>query len=281
MIKKILFLTVLAVFTFLNSVPAISAESDLTSNAVEYICTKAREGKKTRLAVYNFTDDAGDTSPETKGYSTKIMALILDKKEFKVIDPERVPEIIDEQEKGLTGLVDPETAAETGKMIGADALIFGISGSESLQVRIIDAATGEVIGATLEVSGGKTKINNDDFKSPESKKKFISYEFERSLRPIYKKNPMFYLYLTANSQEESELNESFPMAMNKLKHRITEKDNKKNQRFGKRRKRLAEFRNENPGFDKRIRESRANLIELLKDKKNNKREKLGKRNRLK
>ncbi|PKL16777.1 MAG: hypothetical protein CVV49_14490 [Spirochaetae bacterium HGW-Spirochaetae-5] len=281
MIKKILFLPVLAVFTILNSAPAISAEPDLTSNAVEYICTKAREGKKTRLAVYTFTDEAGDTSSETKKYSTKIMALILDKKEFKVIDPERVPEIISEQEKGLTGLVDPETAAETGKMIGADALIFGISGSGSLQVRIIDAATGEVIGATLEVHDGKMKINNDDFKSPESKKKFISHEFERSLRPIYTNNPMFYLYLTANSEEEAELDNSFPMAMKKLKQRITEKDNKKNQKFEKRRKRLAEFRNENPGFDKRIRESRANLIESLKDRKDNKRGKAGKRKNLK
>ncbi|MCK7516160.1 MAG: hypothetical protein MZV70_77405 [Desulfobacterales bacterium] len=95
--------------------PVIAAEKDLTVNAAEYICTKAREGKKTRLAVSTFTNDAGDISSETS-YSTKIMALILDKKEFKVIDPESVPDIISEQEKGMTGLIDSETAAETGKI---------------------------------------------------------------------------------------------------------------------------------------------------------------------
>jgi hypothetical protein len=147
--------------------PAVSADKDLTSNAAEYICAKAREGKKTRLAVYAFTNDAGDSSSETKSYSTKIMALIIDKKEFRVIDPEKLPEVISEQEKGMTGLIDPETAAETGNMIGADALVFGISGADSLQVRIIDASTGEVIGATLQENGGKTQISNDDFRSPE------------------------------------------------------------------------------------------------------------------
>ena len=250
-----------------NNTPAVSAEADLTVNAAEYICAKAREGKKNRIAVYSFTNDAGDTSTETKGYSTKIIALILDKKEFKVIDPDRVPEVISEQEKGLTGLVDPETAAETGKMIGADALVFGISGSDSLQVRIIDAATGEVIGATLEVNGGKTKINNEDFKSSESKNKFISYEFERSLRPVYIKNPMLYLYLTANDEETADLDEIFPIAMKKLKLRITEKESKKNMKFEKRKKRLADYRIENSEFDKRIRKSRLSLLEQLKDKK--------------
>jgi hypothetical protein len=154
-IIKVLLLAAVTVAVY-DYTPAAAAESDLSVNAAEYICTKAKEGKKTRLAVYAFTNDAGETSSETKGYSTKIMALILDKKEFKVIDPEKVPEVISEQEKGLTGLVDPETAAETGKMVGADALIFGISGAGSLQVRIIDAVTGEVIGATLEQIGGKT-----------------------------------------------------------------------------------------------------------------------------
>ena len=161
-------------------------------------------------------------------------------------------------------------------MIGADALVFGISGSDSLQVRIIDAATGEVIGATLEVNGGKNKINNEDFKSPESKKKFISSEFERSLRPVYNKNPMLYLYLTANDEEAADLDENFPKAMEKLKQRITEKDSLKSMKFEKRKKRLTDFRKENSEFDKRIRKSRLSLLEQLKEKKEKKKGRGGK-----
>jgi len=251
-------------------IPAVSAETDLNNNAAEYICEKAKERKKTRLAVYTFTDEAGETSSETKGLSTKIMELILEKKEFKVIDPESVPEVISEQEKGLTGLVDAETAAETGKMIGADALIFGISGKNSLQLRIIDASTGEVIGAKIEQNGGKTRVNNEDFNSPESRKKFLAAEFERSLRQSYNKNPMLYLYLTANDTELAAFNKEFPDAANKLKQRTNYNDPWKNERFKKRKTRLIDFRNENPGFNSRIIESRKNLIEQFKNRKSKK-----------
>jgi len=253
--------------------PAVSAGTDLTVNAAEYICTKAREGKKTRLAVYAFTNDAGDVSSETRSYSTKIMALILDKKEFKVIDPESVPDIIGEQEKGLTGLIDSETAAETGKMIGADALVFGITGSGSLQVRIIDSTTGEVIGATIEENNGKTKIKNEDFKSPEGKKKFMAEEFERSTRRIYNNHPIFYLYITANDEELAGMDEALPSEMNKLRQRLSERDPEKNTMLEKRKKRLSDFRNSNPDFDHRIRESRKSIMEQLKDKKKKKKKK--------
>jgi len=246
---------------------AVSAEKDLTSNAAEYICAKAREGKKTRLAVYSFTNDAGETSSETKGYSTKIISLIIEKKEFRVIDPERVPEVISEQEKGLTGLVDPETAAETGKMIGADALVFGVSGAGSLQVRIVDAATGEIIGATLEEKSGKTKINNEDFKSAESRNKFFAAQFERNLMQTSKKFPMLYLYLTANESELTELDNTFPVKMKNLKQRIADRDPAKNKKFERRKRKLISLRDENSGFDRRIRESRTEIIYQLKEKK--------------
>jgi len=274
MLKKIntlvLSMTSILIYSYL---PAISAEKDLTANAAEYICTKAREGKKTRLAVYTFTNDAGVTSSETKGHSTKIMSLIIEKKEFKVIDPDSVPAVINEQEKGLTGLVDAETAAETGKMIGADALVFGISGKDSMQVRIVDAATGEVIGATLEQSGGKTKVKNEDFNSPEAKKKYIGAEFERSLRQSYEKHPLLFLFLTANPEELAEMNELFPDAMNKFQNRMKDKDPDKNLKFEKRKKRLLDFRNENPGFNKRIIQSRKNLLEQFKNKKDKRKKK--------
>lgn len=269
-IKIKIMITAFLSITLLICPPAISAGKDLTVNAAEYICTKAREGKKTRLAVYAFTNDAGDISAETRSYSTKIMALILDKKEFKVIDPESVPDIISEQEKGMTGLIDSETAAETGKMIGADALVFGITGSGSLQVRIIDSTTGEVIGATLEEIGGKTKIENEDFKSPEGKKKFLAEEFERSTRQIYNNHPMHYLYITANDQELEEMENLYPAEIKKLKQRLSERDQKLSARFEKRKKRLIDFRNSNPDFNRHILESRKSIIEQLKNRRNKK-----------
>ena len=58
--------------------------------------------------------------------------------------------------------------------------------------------------------------------------------------------------------------------MKKLKQRITDRDPVKNAKFEKRKSKLTVFRKEDPGFDSRIRESRQNLIEEMKDKKRNK-----------
>ncbi len=253
--------------TVFSNTPAVSAETDLSINAAEYISIKAKENKKTRLAVYAFTTETGDISPETKGCSTKIMGLLLEKKDFKVIDPESIPAVITEQEKGLTGLVDAETAAETGKMTGADALIFGIYGKNSLQIRLIDSATGEVIGASIEQDKGKTKINNQEFSSTDAKRRFQISQLEINLRKIYNKNPLRYLFITATDKELEELYQTFPVRMKNIIQKDTEKDPDKKALFEKRKRKLLQLREEDPSFNNRMIESRNNLLEKLKEKK--------------
>lgn len=267
MIKMVMTLVPGFFIILCSATPVRSADNRLAINAAEYICTKAKENNRKRIAVYSFTDSAGETSSESRIYSTKIISLILEKKEFRVIDPETIPEVVKEQEKGLTGLVDPETAAETGKLLGADTLVFGTSGGESLQVRMIDAKTGEVIGATIEEKNGKADVKNDDYRSPEGKKKFIADEFSRNLNRLYNNRPFLYLYLTASGDSElAELENTFPVAMKRVKSNMERKNSGNNSRFERRKKKLADFRNQNPSFDSNIRKSRKSLIEQLKEK---------------
>lgn len=251
----------------LFSIPAYSIDKGITEKAADYICVKAKEGGKTRLAVYPFTAKDGATSTDTEVYATKIIEVILTRGEFRVIDPAKVSKIVEEQEKGLTGLVDPDTAPETGKMLGADAMIFGITGEGTVQIRIVDATTGEVIGATVADAGGSAQVSSEDFKSGDNKKRFLSEQMEGKLNQLYFNHPAMFLYITADDEEMKELESGFPRITEKMKERLSEKDNKKGWRFETRKKKLLQIRKENPSFNHKIRGMRERALADMKSKK--------------
>lgn len=251
------------------SIPAFSADDPVTVKAADYICVKAKEGGKTRLAVYPFTGKDGATSNDTEKYATKIIEVILTKGEFRVIDPAKVSKIVEEQEKGLTGLVDPDTAPETGKMLGADAMIFGITGDGALQIRILDAATGEIIGATVADAGGSAKINNEDFKSKDNKNRFLLDQMEGKLRQMSTKHPAMFLFVTADDEEMKELESEFPRMAKEMNARIGSRTDKKNKSFDKRKKKLLQMRKENSSFDGKIRDMRGKAISDIRSRRKN------------
>ena len=258
--KFIILLTLLQVF----SIPVFSVENNIAGKAAEFICEKAKEGGKKRLAVYPFTAKDGATSPETEGYATKIIEIILEQGEFRVIDPSSVSKIIEEQEKGLTGLVVPETAPETGRMIGADAMIFGITGDGIVQIRIIDAETGEILGATVTDKEGSAKINNEDFKSPEKRNGFLAEQMQNRLRQLYLKQPGMFLIITANENEMEQMKKDFPRLTKETGKRLKDRNNSKMQNFNDRKRKLLKMREENGEFDTMIREMREKAMANLK-----------------
>ena len=266
LIKFIILLTLIPLF----SIAVFSIEKDIAGKAAEFICVKAKEGGKNRLAVYPFTAKDGGTSTETEGYATKIIELILTKGEFKVIDPSMVSKIIEEQEKGLTGLVDPETAPETGKMIGADAMIFGITGDGIVQIRIIDAETGEILGATVTATENSAIISNEDFKSSENRNIFLAEQMKSRLIQLYSKHPGMFLIVTANENEMDDMKKNFPRLTKEMGKRLKDRNNRKIQRFNDRKRKLLQMRMGNNEFDSMIKNMREKAIASLKSEKKRK-----------
>ncbi len=262
--KKLKLTITILTALYIFSIPGFSIEKDMAGKAADFICVKAKEGGKNRLAVYPFTAKDGATSPETEGYATKIIELILTKGEFRIIDPARVSKIVEEQEKGLTGLVDPETAPETGKMIGADAMIFGITGDGILQIRIIDAETGEILGATVTGSGSSARIRDEDFKSPENKNRFLLEQMKSRLGNLYIKRPGMFLIVTADDEEMKEMENEFPRLTRRTAKRLNDRDNRKIKRFNDRKRKLLKMRKGNSEFDRMIKEMREKAISALK-----------------
>jgi TolB-like protein len=103
---------------------------------------------------------------ENKGASHDLGEIILDKmitalfnqERFKVIERTQLKKILEEQQLGLTGILDASSAAELGKGIGVDAIIIGSvaatkSGSISIDARAIDTESATIIVAHDAYSG--------------------------------------------------------------------------------------------------------------------------------
>lgn len=70
---------------------------------------------------------------------------------YQVVEQSRLDKILDEIQKGQTGIVDPETAAHLGQLVGAQYLVVGESREEKGTIeaayRVVQVETGIVIGA--------------------------------------------------------------------------------------------------------------------------------------
>jgi hypothetical protein len=97
---------------------------------------------------------------------------------FDLVERDRLKEILKEQRLGRSGLVDEGTAAQIGKLVGAEAVVFGVLSSATQQTydkfsydlvrtevridaRAVDTATGRLIFTESAEGASETKIVTD------------------------------------------------------------------------------------------------------------------------
>ena len=68
---------------------------------------------------------------------------------MRVVERSRLNELIQEQDLGASGRVDPNTAAQVGKLVGAKFIVLGgfvdFFGDFRIDARIVDVETGELV----------------------------------------------------------------------------------------------------------------------------------------
>jgi TolB-like protein len=109
---------------------------------------------------------------DNKGASQDLGEIILDKmitalfaqERFKVIERTQLDKVLQEQQLGLSGVVDASTAAALGKGLGVDAIIMGSvaatrSGSISIDARAIDTESATIIVAHDAYSGSADALS--------------------------------------------------------------------------------------------------------------------------
>jgi hypothetical protein len=124
------------------------------ANLAVALAGKAKEQGTKKLAVIDFTDLDGNGSELGKYIAEQLtIDLVMEKREFAVLDRANLQKILAEHKLTSKGLVDPNNSKQLGKFAGVDAIIIGTiipkaASNISLNAKIIATETAEIVGAT-------------------------------------------------------------------------------------------------------------------------------------
>jgi TolB-like protein len=135
-------------------------DSELTSLATK-IGTAIKDNGKKKVTVLDFTDLEGHASELGRYIAEQLTVnLVIERKDFSVLDRANLKSILAEHKLTATGLVDPENAKKLGQFAGVDALVLGNIIQKGVKValtaKIITTDTAEIVGAA------KTEFRSDD-----------------------------------------------------------------------------------------------------------------------
>lgn len=115
---------------------------------------RVKEQQKKKIAVIDFTDLQGAALGELGKYIAEQLTvnLVMEKRDFAVLDRANLRRILAEHKLTSQGLVDPDNAKKLGMFAGVDALILGTvvpkgQTSMGLTAKIITTDTAEIVGA--------------------------------------------------------------------------------------------------------------------------------------
>lgn len=124
----------------------------------------ARAGKPWVLVVFPFKNNTADSAPDPLSFvfMDDITALLTETPVtyLKVVERKELEKILEEQKLALTGLTDQTTAAQVGRLLGANAFVLGgfqeVEKKLLVAARVVDVETGEILFA-LRVEGKRQK----------------------------------------------------------------------------------------------------------------------------
>jgi TolB-like protein len=127
------------------------------------------QGQDTRpgVAVLPF-ENGGSYGPDredlallTVGIQQMVLTDLARNSRLRVIERSVLRQLLEEQDLGASGRVDPNTAAQIGKLVGARYIITGVYtdafGDMRIDARIIDTETSEILNAD-QVRGDRKKL---------------------------------------------------------------------------------------------------------------------------
>jgi len=130
--------------------------SDLTTQITNSI---SEDGKK-KIAVIEFSDLEGNVTQFGKYLAEELITRLFRTKKFEVVERQLLNKIISEQKLSITGMIDPKSAKELGRILGVDAIVSGtiteFDADLKVNSRIISTETGKVFGVAA------TNIVKDD-----------------------------------------------------------------------------------------------------------------------
>jgi TolB-like protein len=139
-----------------HSLATLTALAVLVAASGERLGAQAR-GQDTRpgIAVFPF-DNGGSYGQDRenfdalqKGIAGMMISELANNAAARVVERDQLQKLLDEQNLGSAGRVDPQTAAKIGKLVGARYVVTGVFidfyGDFRLDARLINVETGEIV----------------------------------------------------------------------------------------------------------------------------------------
>ncbi len=196
----------------------------------QQISKEMTENQKRTIAVIEFADLRGNVTDFGRFLAEELITRLYQTKKFKVIERQLITKVIAEQKLSLTGIIDPASAKQLGKLLGVDAIVSGtvtdLSQSLRVNARLISAETGEIFAvASTEIFKDEqvrilinTRLTTGPSKPPEDpgkggprpppppimKKEEMGFTFELKRCKMSSRNITCELLIT-NNDEDREL----------------------------------------------------------------------------
>ncbi|MFB0517046.1 MAG: CsgG/HfaB family protein [Candidatus Neomarinimicrobiota bacterium] len=136
---------------------------------------KAGEGLKKRVAVLDFEGAEKLAGKVDLKLADLLITSLVRSGRFDVIERTRMHQVLSEQDLGLTGIMDESTAAQMGKVLGAEYVVLGAITSATqqsidkfgyilvvievgLDVRAVDATSGKILLSQHAVGRSENKV---------------------------------------------------------------------------------------------------------------------------
>lgn len=131
----------------------LAAYEDQIRDESRYLAGKIAEQGKIAAAVIDFTDLDGGVTHLGRFMAEELsIALATESRSFRVVDRTHIRSLLKEHKLSSSGLIDPDTARELGRIAGVDTLVNGtvtpLGDSIRLSIKVLDSETAQVIASS-------------------------------------------------------------------------------------------------------------------------------------
>ncbi len=122
--------------------------------------------KKTKIAVLDFQMQGDQTSSKDMGkiVAEWLITGLVETGRFDVIERRLLEKIMEEQKLGVTGAIDPNSAAQLGKILGVKIIVSGtvtsLEGYTEINARLINVDTASIIAAEKVRASSAEKLRD-------------------------------------------------------------------------------------------------------------------------
>lgn len=134
---------------FFSFARCLGQQSDLKQVASS-LARDINAGNRHTVTVADFTDLQGNVTELGRFISEELSTqLVLDAKNFSVVERIQLAAILKEHQISVSGLIDPATIRKLGQFAGVDAIVTGtlvpFSDSVKLTAKVLDVSTAKVM----------------------------------------------------------------------------------------------------------------------------------------